>query len=100
METIKTIPNEEAQATKPTPHMTEFGRTLLSLMLTRGMEHRQDLLKALRDVGYTISQSRLSYYFNGERKVDPAFVVHVSDLLELTKEERRRLAWAFAYGQG
>ena len=99
METTKSTP-DAVQTTKSTQHMTEFGRTLFSLMLTRGMEHRQDLLEALKGTGYTISQSRLSYYLNGERKVDPAFVVHVSDLLELTKAERQRLAWAFAYGQG
>lgn len=87
------------QETKSTPHMTEFGRTLFSLMLTRGMEHRRDLLDRLREVEYPISQSRLSYYFNGERKVDPVFVVRVSDLLDLNKDERRRLAWAYAYGQ-
>ncbi len=99
MEATKSTANGP-QATGSTQHMTEFGRTLFSLMLMRGMEHRQDLLKALKDVGYGISQSRLSYYFNGERKVDPVFVVQVSDLLRLTKEERRRLAWVFAYGQG
>ncbi len=99
MEAIQNT-QDGTQATETTQHMTEFGRTLFSLMLTRGMEHRQDLLKALRNVGYTISQSRLSYYFNGERKVDPVFVVQVSDLLGLTKEERRRLAWVFTYGQG
>ena len=90
---------DDVQAAAPAQHMTEFGRTLFSLMLTRGMEHRQDLLQALKEVGYNISQSRLSYYFTGERKVDPVFAVRVSDLLGLNKEERKRLAWAFTYGQ-
>lgn len=85
---------------RPAQQMSEFGRTLYSLMLTRGVEHRQDLLKKLREEGrYPISQARLSYYLNGERSVDPKFLVYVSELLRLNQAERRRLAWAFAYGQ-
>jgi hypothetical protein len=79
--------------------MTEFGRTLYSFMLTRGIEHRQDLVRILKDNGYPISQARLTYYLNGERTVDPLFLACVSELLKLTKEERRRLAWAYGYGQ-
>ncbi len=82
-----------------TQQMSEFGRTLYSLMLTRGIERRQDLLRLLNKGGYKISQPRLSYLLNGERNVDPLFMACVSELLRLTKEERRRLAWAYAYGQ-
>lgn len=85
---------EEAQK------MSEFGRTLYSLMLERGIERRQQLLGLLRQAGYPISQTRLSYYMNGHRNVDPLFVECVSELLGLTKRERERLAWAYAFGQG
>ncbi len=79
--------------------MSEFGRTVYSLMLTRGIERRQDLLRLLNENGYPISQARLSYYLNGERNVDPMFVACVSELLGLNKDERRRVAWAYAYEQ-
>lgn len=78
--------------------MTEFGRTLYSLMLTRGLEHRQDLLAVLPEE-QQISQSKLSYYMNGDRNVDPRFLANVVRALGLNREEKRRLAWAFAYGQ-
>ena len=84
---------------KESQHMSEFGRTLFSLMLTRGIETRQDLRKRLNDGGYKISQPRLSYYLNGERTVEPMFVASVTELLNLTKEEQRRLAWAYLDGQ-
>lgn len=84
---------------KDSRQMSEFGRTVYSLMLTRGIERRQDLLRLLNENGYQISQARLSYYFNGERNVDPIFVACVSELLGLGKDERRRVAWAFAYEQ-
>lgn len=99
MDVIKST-SDEAQTTKSTPHMTEFGRALYSMMLTRGIERRKDLAEALNESGYAISQAGLSYYMNGQRNVEPAFVVHVSDLLKLTKKERQELAWVFAYGQG
>lgn len=79
--------------------MSEFGRTLYSLMLMRGIERRQDLLEKLNEGGYKISQTRLSYYLNGDRAVDPLFVMCVSELLNLTKEERRKLAWVYMNGQ-
>ena len=79
--------------------MTEFGRTLVSFMLTRGIEYRQELARLLNEGGYSISQARLSYYLNGERNVDALFVACVSELLRLNKEERRKLAWVYAYGQ-
>lgn len=85
---------------QPTQHMSEFGRTLYSLMLTRGIEHKQTLLEILKENGcYSISQARLSYYFNGQRSVDPKFFAYVSELLRLGSGERRQLAWSFAYGQ-
>ena len=84
---------------KDSRQMSEFGRTVYSLMLTRGIERRQDLLRLLNENGYPISQARLSYYLNGERNVDPMFVACVSELLGLNKDERRRVAWAYAYEQ-
>lgn len=79
--------------------MTEFGRAVLSLMLTRGIETRQDLRAKLNEAGYAISQARVSYYLNGDRAVDPMFLLCVTSLLGLTKEEQRKLSWSYAYGQ-
>lgn len=84
---------------RPAQHMTGFGRTLYSLMLTRGVENRQDLQRLLNDGGYKISQPQMSYFFNGKRTVDPVFFACVSELLGLNKEERRRLSWAYAHEQ-
>jgi len=76
--------------------MSEFGRMLY---ITKGIERRQELVGLLSDNGYPISQARLSYYLNGDRNVDPLFLACVSELLKLNKEERRKLAWVYAYGQ-
>lgn len=89
------LTEDKTEATK----MSEFGRTLYSFMLTRGIERRQDLLEKLNRGGYKISQTRLSYYLNGDRTADPLFVMCVSELLDLTKEERRKLAWVYTNGQ-
>lgn len=66
---------------KESQQMTEFGRTLFSLMLQRGIEHRQTLLKELNsppdEPKYSISQARLTYYLNGDRTVDPMFLVPI-----------------------
>lgn len=91
--------NKVQEVGKSSKHMTEFGRTLYSLMLTRGIEHRIGLLKPLNDGGYTISQSRLTYYFNGDRVVDPMFFLCVCELLNLGKREREQLSYAYANGQ-
>lgn len=84
---------------RDTKGMSKFGQTLYSLMVKRGVETRQRLLRLLNDNGYQISQPRLSYYLNGSRNVDPMFMLCVSRLLGLTKEEQRELAWAYSYGQ-
>lgn len=95
--------NARPVESKDSPQLTEFGRTLYSLMLTRGIEHRQTLLRELNsppdEPRYSISQARLTYYLNGDRTVDPMFLECVSELLSLNKSERRQLGMAFAYGQ-
>lgn len=93
------VMHEEKEQQKESHRMTDFGRTLYSMMVAKGMDHRQDLVSALNERGYSITQSRLSYYLNGERNVNWLFVECVTALLELNKEEQRRLAWVYAYGQ-
>lgn len=78
--------------------MTEFGRTLLGLMLSRGIEYRQDLAEMLTEAGYKISQQTISNYMNGKRNIDPDFPTFVSEVLDLDEEEQTRLARAFSYG--
>ncbi len=79
-------------------NMTEFGRTLYSLMLDRGIEYRQDLAEMLTEGGYKISQQTISNYMNGRRAVDPDFPLFVSEVLDLDDQEQTRLARAYAFG--
>ena len=88
-----------ADKVRETQQMTEFGRTLYSFMVIRGIETRAELLRLLNETGYEISQARLSYLLNGKRVVDPLFFACVSELLKLNKDERRKLSWAYSNGQ-
>jgi transcriptional regulator with XRE-family HTH domain len=78
--------------------MTEFGRTLYSLMLSRGIEFRQDLATLLTEAGYKVSQQTISNYMNGKRTIDPDFPLFVSEVLDLNEEEECRLAKAYTFG--
>lgn len=79
--------------------MTEFGRTLYSLMLDKGIEYRRDLADLLTDAGYQISPQTISNYMLGKRAIDPDFPLFVAEVLNLDEETQLRLARAYAFGQ-
>jgi hypothetical protein len=79
--------------------MTEFGRTVVSLMMIRGVETRQELQSLLNEAGYRISQPAVSYYLNGVRAVPSFFFLCVCELLDLSNAERTKLAMAYSHGQ-
>ena len=83
--------------------LNEFGSYVYTVMLSRGYRTAGKLAEAMRednDGGYRITRQAVDNYTTGRRNVPASFVVRLSEALDLTYEERRNLAWAFAYGQG
>ena len=59
-----------------------------------------ELLLALQRVGYTRSRQTVMNYIEGEDVAEEMFVRYVALALSLRKDERERLAYAWAYLQG
>ncbi len=69
-------------------------------MLSRGITRQEDLARALTEAtGEEYKQQRLSRYFNGDRPAYRRLPKHLAITLNLTEEERRKLADAYTYGQ-
>lgn len=79
---------------------TEFGRTVRDLMESRGIEEWKVLTKELNRAGWKGTRTTISHYTHGKHPVHPEFIRYLVEVLELNEAERRRLADAFAYGQG
>jgi hypothetical protein len=80
---------------------TEFGKYLLELMASRKIEGGSSgLARTLTDERYSISQQTISSILSGNSKASRKFALRVTRVLNLTREERRRLSWLLLYGQG
>ncbi len=83
---------------------TEFGQYLLELMTSRNVAGGSSgLARALTDEQsghYSISQQTISSILSGNSKASRKFALRVTRVLNLTREERRRLSWLLLYGQG
>ncbi len=83
---------------------TEFGEYLLELMASRKIGGGSSgLARALTDErngGYSVSQQTISSILSGNSKASRKFALRVTRVLNLTREERRRLSWLLLYGQG
>lgn len=82
------------------PRLTEFGTHLHELMLSRGLRTLAELSRLLEQKSHHVSRQTLSTYAIGKRAVPASFLAKLVAALELDEEEKRDLAWAFAYGQG
>ena len=95
----------EAAAAKgrSAPELNEFGAVVYRLMLARGYRTSAKLAELMREEragGYTITRQAVDNYATGRRSVPYTFVERFTEVLDLDYEERRNLAWAYAYGQG
>ena len=79
---------------------TGFGVALRRVMDARAMRRWEELCRALERVGYPRSHQTMISYINGEQVVEETFVRYVALALSLRKDERERLAYAWAYLQG
>jgi hypothetical protein len=73
---------------------------LRRVMDARAMYHWDELCRALERAGYPRSYQTMRGYINGEHVVEETFVRYVALALSLRKDERERLAYAWAYLQG
>lgn len=89
----------EKKSKRPKRDRTQFRRTLNKLMVERDIYFWKDLRVALSDIGYEIGQPRLSQYLNGQRDPEDLeeFFDAIGRALDLTEEEKMRLAYSYAY---
>jgi transcriptional regulator with XRE-family HTH domain len=79
--------------------LTDFGKYLYQVMVSRDLRTFADLSRALESRGHGVSRQAIANYANGNRAVPASFVVAVASELKLSEDEQRELAWCFAYGQ-
>ncbi len=79
---------------------TGFGVALRRVMDARAMRRWEELCRSLERAGYPRSHQTMISYINGEQAVEETFVRYVAMALSLRKDERERLAYAWAYLQG
>jgi hypothetical protein len=73
---------------------------LRRVMDARAMRRWEELCRSLERAGYPCSHQTMISYINGEQVVEETFVRYVALALSLRKDERERLAYAWAYLQG
>ena len=79
--------------------LTVFGAVVLELMLSRGIRTWVELSARLRERGHDFSAARMGSWSYGRHAADRTFPSALAEVLGLNREERARLADAFAYGQ-
>jgi hypothetical protein len=80
-------------------NLTVFGATVLELMSRRGLRTWTALSALLEDYGFYYKPSRISNWAFGRHAVDRYFGHALATALDLTPDERGRLADAFLFGQ-
>ena len=85
---------------KRSQNLTGFRVALRLVMDARAMGRWDELYLALQRVGYTRSRQTVMNYIEGEDVAEEMFVRYVALALSLRKDERERLAYAWAYLQG
>ncbi len=78
---------------------SELGKLLDALTRSRDVRGPYNIAYYLKDVaGYEVSGQAVSKYLYGEYLPKQAFIEAFADTFELTPQERRELAWVYAYG--
>ena len=77
----------------------ELGKVLDALARSRDVRGPYNIASYLRDVsGYEVSGQAVSKYLYGESWPKHAFIGAFTEVLNLTSEERGKLAWVYTYG--
>lgn len=79
--------------------LSGFDRLLRDFAEDRGIYGWSALHRELERVGLTASRTTLGNWVIGKHPVDYEALPFIVRALELTEEEQRRLAWAFAFEQ-
>lgn len=82
------------------PRYTEFGQLVRVFMAERDIRSLSELAALLSANGYPVGNSqRISHWLRGVHAADKEFPAAFARVLELSDEEKMRLAMAFTYGQ-
>ena len=77
----------------------ELGKVLDALARSRDVRGPYNIASYLRDVaGFEVSGQAVSKYLYGESWPKHAFIGAFTEALNLTSEERSKLAWVYTYG--
>lgn len=96
--------------TRENGKLSRFGSTVMSLCAERGIRTRKELVDRIGKAGYEretkagetaarFSHAVIGNYVYGEAAVNRTFCRALLDALQLTGEERIRLAEAYTFGQ-
>lgn len=88
MSDTSVIPIEAIQ-----PDLSEFGKYLFGIMLSRGIKSFSGLAAALDCDEYRVHRQTVTKYARAEQPVQPRFARRVAEVLNLTEDEERELAW-------
>jgi hypothetical protein len=80
--------------------LTGFIVALRRIMEARALYSWDDLFYTLERVGYPRDYETVMQYVYGEQFVEETFMRYIARALSLRKDERERLAYAWAYLQG
>lgn len=78
----------------PRPSLTVFGTCLYTIMLSRGIVTATKLSEVMDKAGRTTSNQVITNYWRGDSQPSKKFFRDISAVLELTEEEKARLAVA------
>lgn len=79
--------------------LTPFGRVVMSLAAEYGIPSRAALIRLLKRQGYDFPSSTVAAWLYGRNQVDRSFPLALVEALQLTEDERTRLAINFMLGQ-
>jgi hypothetical protein len=80
------------------PQLTDFGKHLFSLMLSRNIRTFAELRELLAKNGFDVHRQTISHYATGKYEAPPRFVRKLAEVLDLSEEEKRKLAWVHDFG--
>ena len=88
MNDTSVIPIEAIQ-----PDLSEFGKYVYGLMLPRGIRSFSALASALDCDEYRVHRQTVTKFVKADQSVQPRFARRLTEVLNLTDEEERELAW-------
>jgi hypothetical protein len=76
---------------------TSFRECVRNLMRSRGLKRQKELVGRMREAGSPITEKTLSDYLRRRHAVPRHFFRYLAEALELTREEKARVAWAYVW---